>query len=339
MPSSGVVLIASPSGPLELLTCIPQRPTAQPPLLFVHGSNCSAACFRAFLPLIASAGYACYAVSLRGHGKSWQPNAFSFHALTGLNAYVADVEAALAHLETAHPDAAPVLLGHSMGGSVLQHALTVWEAQRKQKSWRRTAGLVLLASGPLWGGTVDIARKWQAADAALAKAQSLAPASVPTSPPAPIKGWIPWLQSFAPKSGIHTPEHVRNKFFSAEASEDAVNSWFRDSKSRMESIRVSISMCWPIAEPRPVLAAIGRDAPPTGRKVLCIAAEKDCLITADVSKRNFDAYQSVCEGEEEVLFVELPGSAHHLMLDIARDRCADTIVAWLQGMHLKDVKT
>ncbi|KAF2268987.1 hypothetical protein CC78DRAFT_529612 [Lojkania enalia] len=62
---------ATPSGPLELLACLPHPPTKQQPLLFVHGVHYAAACFNAVLPLIARAGYPSYALSLRGHGRSW----------------------------------------------------------------------------------------------------------------------------------------------------------------------------------------------------------------------------------------------------------------------------
>jgi pimeloyl-ACP methyl ester carboxylesterase len=324
-PPLEALQIATPSGPLEVFACLPQLPRTRQPLLFVHGAHGSAACFNAILPLIARAGYACYALSLRGHGKSWQPSAFAFHALTGIGSYVADVGAAMSYLATEHPDAAPVLVGHSMGGGVLQRALVVWEAQQTRRP--DVAGLVLLASAPLSGGGLDVARNWQAAEAALAQTQ-------PVAAPVPPQAWLPWLRSFVAldvNTGINTPTQVRNKFFSPEATDDVVRGWLRDSKSRLESIRVSLEVFWPLAEPTAVLAAIGNDSPPIGRKVLCISAEKDVLISSEVSQKNYDAYRSVSQGEEDVLRAELPGSAHHVMLDVARERCADIIVKWVQG--------
>src|SRR6186713_602663 len=83
------------SGSLELLASLPHIPTKQQTLLFIHGAHCAAACFNAILPLISRAGYASYALSLRGHGRSWQPSTFTFHALTSLNSYVADVLAGI----------------------------------------------------------------------------------------------------------------------------------------------------------------------------------------------------------------------------------------------------
>lgn len=323
--------LATPSGPLELLACLPQHPKSQQPLLFVHGSHGSASCFSALLPLIARAGYPCYALSLRGHGKSWQPNAFAYHTLTGISSYVSDVEASLDYLAMEHPNTSPVLVGHSMGGGVLQRALMMWDTDRhaaqqtQRAAARKPAGLVLLASAPLWGGAMDVARNWQAAEATLPK---------PQPQPQPQQAWLPWLYSFfTPKfdTGIDSPTQVRNKFFSAEAPEDAVLVWINKCKSRLESMRAAFDSLWPHAEPGPVLSAIDRDSNPFGRKILCISAELDVLILGETSQKNFDAYHAVCQGEEEVLRKELLGSAHHLMLDVSRELCAEVIVAWLRG--------
>ncbi|KAJ4292768.1 hypothetical protein N0V90_009431 [Kalmusia sp. IMI 367209] len=325
--------IATPSGPLELLACLPHLPTGKQPILCVHGAHCAAACFKTILPLLARAGYASYALSFRGHGQSWQPSTFTFHFLTSINSYVADLAAGIDFLATKHPDTAPILVGHSMGGGVLQRALTVWESQRE-----RPAGLVLLASAPLSGGGLDVARNWQAAEAALAQQaqqaqQTPSPSPTGLSPSrATRQAWYPWLLSFFTiNTGVDTPAQVRNKFFSPDSHAEVVQGWIRDSKSRFESIRVSIETFWPIAEPVAVLAAIKHDDTPFGRKILCISAERDVLIQSDVSRDNFDAYRSACQGEDEVLHIELLGSAHHIMLDIAHERCAEIITNWLQG--------
>lgn len=327
-PLAGTPLIESlqittPSGPLELLACLPHTPTKHQPLLFLHGAHCAAACFQELLPLTSRAGYASYALSLRGHGQSWQPNNFVFHALTSIDSYVADAAAGIDFVATEHPAAALVLIGHSMGGGVLQRVLATVQPQRN------IAGLVLLASAPLSGGGLDVARNWQAAEAALAHVQAQ---QAQISGETTHQGWVPWLLSFFTiKTGLDTSAHVRNKFFSQDTPEDVVQGWIRNSKSRLESIRVSIETFWPLADPVAVLAAIGDADTPIGRKVLCISAERDVLIPSEVSRKNFDAYRTVCQGEEEVLYTEVSGSAHHIMLDIAHERCAKLIVRWLQG--------
>jgi pimeloyl-ACP methyl ester carboxylesterase len=110
MPSHG------PS--LELLERRPAADEGRPPLLFVHGLGHGAWCWENWLDAAAAAGYPAYAVSLRGHGGS--PGRLRT-ALLGQ--YVDDVVATTARL----PRPA-VLVGHSMGGLVVQRALTRYAA-------------------------------------------------------------------------------------------------------------------------------------------------------------------------------------------------------------------
>jgi alpha-beta hydrolase superfamily lysophospholipase len=81
----------------------------------------------------AAAGYCAYALSLRGHGGSERPRRFRLMTTTD---YVSDVAAVVGRLE-----APPVLVGHSMGGLVVQKYLEEHPA----------AGAVLLASNPVTG--------------------------------------------------------------------------------------------------------------------------------------------------------------------------------------------
>jgi len=328
-PVVETVQIATPSGSLELLTCTPSASTHQQPIFCVHGAHCAAACFKALLPLFARGGYASYAVSVRGHGGSWQPSAFAFHALTGINSYVSDAMAALDFISAEHPDTQPIFVGHSMGGAILQRVLGAWNRLGTPKI--QPAGLVLLAAAPLSGGGMDVARRWQAAEAALVQEQ---PPAVPAAPQA----WVPWLRSFfnfQPNTGLDTPAQVRNKFFSPEAEEDAVNGWLRDSKGRLESIRVSIEHMWPFADPADVVAAIHSDARPLGRKILSISGGKDVLISKDLTQETFDAYRLASQGEEEIMRVSLADSGHHIMLDVAHERCAEIIIKWIEGKDIE----
>ncbi|WP_417797496.1 alpha/beta hydrolase [Terasakiella pusilla] len=83
------------------------------PLLFVHGSFCCAAIWRyRFMPYFASLGHDCYAVSLSGHGQSGSSWSLHFY---GLADYMEDVKNAVAQI-----DGDPVLIGHSLGGMVVQ---------------------------------------------------------------------------------------------------------------------------------------------------------------------------------------------------------------------------
>ncbi len=123
---------------LEVLH-IPAEGSPKPnPLLLVHGAWHGAWCWQeTFMPYFAGQGYHTYALSLRGHAGS--PNDRPLR-LTGARHYVQDVAQVAAQIAAEHP--APVLLiGHSMGGYVVQKYLEQHPA----------AGAVLLASIPVTG--------------------------------------------------------------------------------------------------------------------------------------------------------------------------------------------
>ena len=102
---------------LEILSALPKsRPPKSTPLLFVHGAYSAAWCWQEhFLAFFAEAGFASYAVSLSGHGKSRGRKMLD---QLSIDDYVRDVEEAAAGLR-----APPVLIGHSMGGFVVQKVL------------------------------------------------------------------------------------------------------------------------------------------------------------------------------------------------------------------------
>jgi pimeloyl-ACP methyl ester carboxylesterase len=102
---------------LEVLEGPPGDP-ARPPLLFVHGLGHGAWCWEHWMPAAAAAGYPVYAVSLRGHAGS--PGRLRTAQLAH---YVDDVVRTAAAL----PRPA-VLVGHSMGGLVVQQALARYAA-------------------------------------------------------------------------------------------------------------------------------------------------------------------------------------------------------------------
>lgn len=119
---------------LEILSRPPAGPAKPVPLLFVHGAFCGAWIWdEHFLPWFAEQGWEAHAVSLRGHGASeGRERLHSFRIAD----YVEDVLAAAEACS-----APPVLIGHSMGGMVVQRALIR----------RRLPGAVLMASAPPHG--------------------------------------------------------------------------------------------------------------------------------------------------------------------------------------------
>lgn len=104
---------------LEVLERQPAVDSGRPPLLFVHGLGHGAWCWEHWLQGAADAGYPAHAVSLRGHGGS--PGRLRTALL---RQYVDDVVATA----TALPRPA-VLIGHSMGGLVVQRALARYAAR------------------------------------------------------------------------------------------------------------------------------------------------------------------------------------------------------------------
>ncbi|MCP1676190.1 non-heme chloroperoxidase [Natronocella acetinitrilica] len=101
---------------LEVISRQPRRDRRSPPLLFVHGAYAGAWCWdEHFLDYFAALGYETHAVSLRGHGRSEGSESLHFHGVTD---YVEDVANAVAGLKRT-----PILIGHSMGGFVVQKYL------------------------------------------------------------------------------------------------------------------------------------------------------------------------------------------------------------------------
>ena len=105
-----------PEPNIEVRSHRPVRATGKPPLLFVHGGYCDAWCWDPyFLPWFAAHGYPAHALSLRGHGASGGRETLF---VAGVDDYAIDVERVAAGFEEP-----PVLIGHSMGASVVEHLL------------------------------------------------------------------------------------------------------------------------------------------------------------------------------------------------------------------------
>lgn len=122
--------------------CTDEHPV---PLLFVHGGCHAAWCWdEGFLDHFADRGFRAVALSLRGHGGS--PVDKSLHRCSMAD-FVDDVAAVADTL-----DVPPVLVGHSMGGFIVQHYLG------KQRS---PAGVLLAALPPRGaaGASLRVMRK------------------------------------------------------------------------------------------------------------------------------------------------------------------------------------
>ncbi len=130
---------------LEVISREPQGQARLTPILFVHGMWHGAWCWdEYFLPYFAQHGYAVHALSLRGHGASEGNKRFRW---TSIADYVADVAQVASQLPSL-----PVLIGHSMGGGIVQKYL---------ESHRAPAAVLLGAAPPrgLLGATLRFARR------------------------------------------------------------------------------------------------------------------------------------------------------------------------------------
>jgi pimeloyl-ACP methyl ester carboxylesterase len=119
---------------LEILEASPPGGGSGRPLLFVHGAFAAAWCWSEhFLPYFAKQGFRACAVSLSGHGDSPGRERLDWLSIAD---YVRDLEQAVS---TVGGD--PILVGHSMGGFVVQKYLERAAAP----------GVVLMASVPPQG--------------------------------------------------------------------------------------------------------------------------------------------------------------------------------------------
>lgn len=120
---------------LDLISRYPETTPKPTPLLFVHGSFSDARVWDVnFLPYFAKQGYEAHAVSLRGHGLSEGHERLHRWRLAD---YVADLAKAVQTMPNP-----PLLIGHSMGGMVIQKYL---------EDHAGIAGMVLMASVPPQG--------------------------------------------------------------------------------------------------------------------------------------------------------------------------------------------
>jgi len=197
---------------LEVITHKPKTSVHSTPILFVHGAWHGAWCWENFQPYFAERGYESHALSLRGHGES--------EGRDGIRArhrgadYVADVAQVASQLPRP-----PVLIGHSMGGYVVQKYLETQTAP----------AAVLLAPAPISGVLKFFVR------VAL------------RHPLSSLKAHLTW-NGYAL---VETPPLAREAFFSAGLPQDDVNRHF--ARLGQESYRAGLDMAlFALPQPRKV---------------------------------------------------------------------------------------
>ncbi len=83
-------------------------------VVVVHGLKDHSSRYEAFAEAAVRRGYAVYAFDLRGHGRSEGIRVYT----SAFDDYLADLGIFLKRVRAKEPDAAPFLLGHSMGGAI-----------------------------------------------------------------------------------------------------------------------------------------------------------------------------------------------------------------------------
>lgn len=126
---------------LDHRTLSAATPRHDRPLLLLHGAWHGAWCWDEAMRDFAARGFEVHALSLRGHGASRHPGPLN---LVGLDDYLRDIEAVLDQIAPA-----PVVVGHSLGGFLLQHLV----------GRRQLPGAVLLCSLPP-RGTFGVLSQW-----------------------------------------------------------------------------------------------------------------------------------------------------------------------------------
>lgn len=104
-------------------------------LIFVHGVGHGAWCWERFMKYFSRRGYDCIALSLRGHAKSDGRDQLDTFTLDD---FVVDVKRVVDDL-----DEKPILLGHSMGGAIVQKYIGDFQDTVR--------AAVLMASAPAGG--------------------------------------------------------------------------------------------------------------------------------------------------------------------------------------------
>jgi pimeloyl-ACP methyl ester carboxylesterase len=182
---------------LEVIHRAPEGEARPTPLLFVHGAWHGAWYWdEFFLPYFAGRGYDSYALSLRGHGESEGREKLRW---ASARQYVEDVAQVAGELP-----APPVVIGHSMGGFVVQKYLET----------HQPPAAVLMASIPTSGSLYFLLR------------------STVRYPLAMLKATV----TMSAYPVIQTPEMGRHWFFSPDMPEEQVRGYH--ARAQDESFRV-----------------------------------------------------------------------------------------------------
>ncbi|TFK62566.1 alpha/beta-hydrolase [Pluteus cervinus] len=327
--------LSTPSGPLDLhfalpTTTSPLASSTNPPLLFIHGGFGSSLCYKNYLPFFSSFGYSSYAISLRGHGDSYNPGYLKLY-FTSRQTFLSDLRYAIRHIQTIH-GTSPILIGHSAGGGLAQDLIA--------QNLEPISGLVLLSAIPGYGSYL-VNFNWLKFD-----------------PYMTIR--MVFLHFFHPRSPLSSTSLVHTAFFSSQMPLPQIREVER-TMAHYESMFWPLSMRRQFVDPVKVIKNLlgtwaderklrgNKTAGQSGR-ILVVAGEGDKLMTLDLMTKLAEWYRAALitirlqekkddndespdieEGDEgQVELKVAPGVGHHMMLDVRWRESAEIVLEWLQ---------
>ncbi|KAH8657215.1 Alpha/Beta hydrolase protein [Tricladium varicosporioides] len=317
--------INTPDGQLELLSAQPDLsiPRKQA-IIFQHGGFGYAAVWIPYLKWFAKHGYPCYALSLRGHGGSWQPGYFRMVWMTGLKTLASDLQFAFTWVEAYEAakrdgnfeEKDLVLVGHSSGGGLAQYFVG--------KGLGKVGGLVVFAGIPSYGG-FGVYVNWFKLD--------------------------PWFAPryyirdlWHPRSPLSSTTLVHRAFFTPELPVAEVKK-FEKYIPEYESMLWPLGMMWHVINASCVLKNIvSCNANCAG--LLVVAGQFDKLVSVPLMHRLAMVYgkalakfswqrHSMGEKREfrgKVMFEIIPNSGHHVQNDVNWEEGAEKIFAFLKQL-------
>jgi alpha-beta hydrolase superfamily lysophospholipase len=288
-PGARQIIVTSTLSPqLEIISWRPpderEMPEA-PMVLFVHGAGHTAIHWQLLQELLARKGYRSLAVNLRGHGNS---EGQDYLLQNTLQDYVDDTRGVI---RDQLQERSYILVGHSLGGYVVQ--LVCQQEQRYPP-----AGVVLMATvtpklsaqarPPLWRIFT----------------------SLPT-----FRRVVKTLRENNMKYLHQTPEHVREAFFSPQASDEIVQFCFAHLQS--EPLKPTQQMR---EYPSPETGGLR----PTMPMLAMGAGQRDSIAPPEKLRATAAAY-----GADVIIF---PAMGHDLMLDAGYEQVADALVQWIERL-------
>ena len=295
MPSFQVEGLYVEHAPAQAPPAATGRPGTRPALLLVHGAGHGAWCWEHWLGALAKRGWTSYALSLRNHPGSRAVPEAQYLRGTRVDDYADDVEAVARHLAGRAGAPRLVVVGHSLGGIVVQRfvARLGEAAERTPRGASNPAGRS--PRGEPDTGTADVS-----------VAGMILVASVPPAPFGPLR------DTPLPEERGYTldADTVRQRYFHS-APRSVTDAVFGKLVPESPSVMNEYSL-----GPGLAISAAHVRCP-----VLVLTAEHDgSAVPRD--RRIADFY-----GGE---FLLCQGIGHDLMLDTGWEGPLDAVAAWLE---------